>query len=192
MSKSSFTERLTLGRTGDAGALADLFARWRPLLRLQAHRLLGADLAARVDPSDVVQEACTQAFRDLGRFRGQTEGEWVAWLRRIVAGQAAKTRRRHHAGKRAAGWDSPLTGAETVAQGASPLDEAMDREHAARLAAAVEALPEAMRDVVVRRVFYQEPFDVVARAVGRSPGAARVLWTRALRCLRETLAPPTP
>jgi hypothetical protein len=45
-----------------------------------------------------------------------------------------------------------------------------------------------MREVIVRRVFYQEPFDVVARAMDRSPGAARVLWTRAIRHLRQTLA----
>src|SRR5262249_7399783 len=76
MSKS-FTERLSLGRTGDPAALAELFARWRPLLYLQARRLLGSEFSARVDPSDVVQDACTQAFQNLAQFRGQSEAEWV-------------------------------------------------------------------------------------------------------------------
>ena len=51
-----------------------------PLNRFQDRRL-----APRVDPSDVVQEALTQAYRDLGRFRGGTEAEGLAWLRALVA-----------------------------------------------------------------------------------------------------------
>ena len=183
----SFAERLTLGRDGDPAALEDLFNRWRPLLRLQARKLLGGDLSARVDPSDVVQEAFQQTFESLGQFCGRIEGEWVAWLCRIVAGQAAKTRRHHMADKRDAACDQllPSSGAADGAPG--PESELLDREQAVRLAAAIEELSEPMRDVVLRRVFSQESFDVVARAMNRSPGSARVLWTRAIRCLRDKL-----
>ena len=96
----SFAERLARGRAGDRIALEELFVPWRPLLRLQAHQLLGSELCARIDPSDVVQEAWTQAFAGLDQFRGGSEGEWVNWLRALVAGQAANVRRFHHAGKR--------------------------------------------------------------------------------------------
>ena len=82
----SFAERLVLARSGEQVALEELFTRWQPLLRLQARMLLGAELAARVDPADIVQEALAQAFENLDSFRGQTEGEWVAWVRRILAG----------------------------------------------------------------------------------------------------------
>jgi RNA polymerase sigma-70 factor (ECF subfamily) len=184
----SFSEQLTLGRTGDAAALEGLFERWRPLLRLQARRLLGAELSARVDPSDVVQEALAQAFQDLDQFRGQTEGEWVAWLRQVVTGQAAKMRRHHLAEKRDARGDRALPPAGTPDSGHGPLTQSLDREQAAHLAAAIEGLPGPMREVILRRVFHQEPFETVAQALGRSPGAARVLWTRALRLLREKLA----
>ncbi|HJT76223.1 MAG TPA: hypothetical protein VJ739_03400, partial [Gemmataceae bacterium] len=77
-----FADRLERGRAGDPAALDELFARWRPLLALQARRLLGADVAARADPADVVQEALAQAYTDLAQFRGRSEGEWVEWLRR--------------------------------------------------------------------------------------------------------------
>jgi RNA polymerase sigma-70 factor (ECF subfamily) len=183
----SFEQRLTLGREGNPAALENLFARWRPLLRLQARKLLGADVSARVDPSDVVQEAFAQAFQTLNQFRGQSEGEWVAWLRRIVAGQAAKARRHHHADKRDAHCDQALPDFGGIDDGAGPISRLLNQEQAARLAAAIEALPEPMREVILRRVFHQEPFDVVARAMQRTPGAARVLWTRALRTLREML-----
>jgi RNA polymerase sigma-70 factor (ECF subfamily) len=183
----SFSEQLTRGRAGDTAALDVLLERWRPLLWLQARRRLGSDLSARVDPADVVQEAVTQAWQDLARFRGRSEGEWVAWLRTIVAGQAAKVRRHHQADKRDGGREEALPEAGPADHSAGPVTRVLQHEQAAQLARAVEGLPEPMREVVLRRVFHQEPFDVVARAVNRSPGATRVLWTRAIRLLRERL-----
>jgi RNA polymerase sigma-70 factor (ECF subfamily) len=185
----SFADRLARSRSGDRAAAEDLFGRWRPLLRLQARRLLGPDLAARIDPSDVVQESLARAFDTLAQFRGGTEAEWVGWLRAVVAGEAAKARRHHAADKRDARRDAPLP---DTAQwdGPDPAGRLLDAEQAARLAAAVEALPEAMREVVVRRVFDRADFEAVARETGRSPGAARVLWTRAVRRLREALDNP--
>jgi RNA polymerase sigma-70 factor (ECF subfamily) len=187
----SFADRLARGRAGDRGALDELFSPWRPLLKLQAGQLLGAELAARVDPSDVVQEALTQAYASLAQFRGQTEAEWVGWLRTIVAGQAANTQRFHQAAKRDTGRDDPLPVTDQGGPALAPLGQAILREEDARLAAAIQALPANMRDVVVRRVFHQQPFEAVARALGCSPGAARVLWTRSLRRLRELLGPAT-
>src|SRR2546422_9542155 len=96
----SFTDRLERGRSGDRSALDELFAPWWALLRLQADQLLGAELAVRVDPSDVVQEAYQQACLHLDQFQGQTQGEWINWLRAIVAAQAANLRRHHQAEKR--------------------------------------------------------------------------------------------
>jgi RNA polymerase sigma-70 factor (ECF subfamily) len=133
-----------------------------------------------------------QAFADLDQFRGGSAGEWLTWLRTLVAGQAANLHRFHHAGKRSPGredaWPAEYLAAE---QAPGPAAEAVLHEEDARLAAALEALPEDMRAVVVGRVFQREPFEAVARALGRSPGATRVLWTRAVRRLRLMLADPS-
>jgi RNA polymerase sigma-70 factor (ECF subfamily) len=183
-----FADRLERGRAGDPAALEALFAPWRPLLRLQADRVLGAELAARLDPSDVVQEALSLAYTQLDDFRGGCEGEWVNWLRSIVAGQAANARRFHTADKRTPDRE----GGDVLAcarDGPTPSEQAQIREEDGRLAAALAQLPEAMRQVIVRRVFHLEPFEAVARALGRSPGATRVLWTRALRRLQQLLEP---
>jgi RNA polymerase sigma-70 factor (ECF subfamily) len=187
----SFADRLARGRAGDPAALEELFAPWRPLLRLQAGQLLGAELSARVDASDVVQEAWRQAFADLDQFRGGSAGEWLNWLRTLVAGQAANLRRFHHAGKRSPDREDAWPAEHPAEQAPGPAVEAVLHEEDARLAAALEALPDDMRAVVVGRVFQREPFEVVARALGRSPGAARVLWTRAVRRLRQMLADPS-
>jgi RNA polymerase sigma-70 factor (ECF subfamily) len=184
----AFTDQLALSRSGDRTALEGMFAPWRPLLRLQARRLLGAELCARVDPSDVVQEALTQAFQDLDQFRGGTEQEWLAWPRVIVAGHAAKARRHHAAEKRAVDREGPLPPDLPGGSSSDPAACAINHEEAARLAAAIETLPEDMRQILLLRLVDQEPFDRAGPLLGRSPGAARVLWTRALRRLRQTLA----
>jgi RNA polymerase sigma-70 factor (ECF subfamily) len=182
----SFDECLSRCRDGDRVALNDLFDRWRPLLRLQARRLLGPDLAARIDSSDVVQESFVQAFANLPDFRGHTEAQWLAWLRRIVAGQAAKARRHHRAGRRNPQREEARD-SSAAAPGRSPSSAVLNEEEAARLAAAVEDLPRMMREVVLRRVFDGERFEEIAAALGCSIGAARVTWTRALRRLRQVL-----
>jgi RNA polymerase sigma-70 factor (ECF subfamily) len=181
-----FADRLDRARQGDQQALHDLFARWRPLLRLQADQLLGRELSARVDPSDVVQQVWAQAYASLDQFRGGSEGEWVNWLRRLVAGHAANLRRTHLAELRTVSREAGA--ALPPDPGPGPETMAMLNEQDARIAAALEQLPTDMRAVVVGRVFRGEPFDILARSLGRSSGSARVLWTRALRRLRQLLS----
>jgi RNA polymerase sigma-70 factor (ECF subfamily) len=183
----TFAERLARGRAGDRAALDELFQPWRPLLRLQADQLLGPELSARVEPSDVVQEACAYAFAHLDQFRGGSEGEWVNWLRTVLAGQAANIRRHHHTGKRSPVWESAQPVESLPAAASDPENALLLAEQDAQLAAALEALPADMRAVVVLRVFHRDSFEEVAGKLGRSPAATRVLWTRALRRLRQLL-----
>jgi RNA polymerase sigma-70 factor (ECF subfamily) len=48
-------------------------------------------------------------------------------------------------------------------------------------------LPEDFREVIVLRNLEGLPHEAVARRMGRSPGAVRMLWVRALARLREEL-----
>jgi RNA polymerase sigma-70 factor (ECF subfamily) len=187
----SFTDYLTLARTGDQNAVGELLERWRPLLRLQAHVLLRSELARVVDPSDIVQETFMQAVHDLGRFRGRTEGEWVAWLRTIAAGHVSKAIRFHRAAKRNPARQISVTETYPAASTSDPAKRIVDQERAARLTVAIEALPDAMREVIVRRTLEREPFEQMAHSLGRSTGAVRVLWTRAIRRLRDSLESET-
>ena len=38
----------------------------------------------RIDASDIVQQTLLEAHRGLGKFTGESEGEWLAWLRQIL------------------------------------------------------------------------------------------------------------
>jgi RNA polymerase sigma-70 factor (ECF subfamily) len=67
----------------------------------------------------------------------------------------------------------------------SPSSLAVRRERAVLLADALEKLPADYRQVFVLRNIEHIPFNEIAVRMGRSPGAARVLWTRAMRRLSE-------
>jgi RNA polymerase sigma-70 factor (ECF subfamily) len=185
-----FSETILQARQGDRQALERLLSRWRPLLRLDAQRLVGSGFSSRADSSDVVQDALAQACRDAGSFRGHTEGEWVQWLRRILAFQAAKFRRRHLAAKRDVNREGAWFSEESVGCSEDPLQELIVRDQIARLSAALDRLSENMREVVVRRIFERQSFEEVAAALGCTSSTARVTWTRAIRKLRDLIREP--
>ena len=59
--------------------------RFRDYLRLLARLQLGTSPTGRVDPSDIVQQTLMEAFEKRDQFRGNTQAEQAAWLRRILA-----------------------------------------------------------------------------------------------------------
>src|SRR2546423_1074900 len=63
--------------------------RYRPLLKLQVRQLeLDPRLQRRFDSSDLVQDALFEAISNLDQYRGRTEEERVAWLRKICRNKA--------------------------------------------------------------------------------------------------------
>src|SRR5438034_603204 len=75
------------GRRDSLGALLELY---RNYLHLLARTQIDLHLQGRADASDLVQETFLDACRDFGQFRGQTEVELVAWLRKILVYNLAR------------------------------------------------------------------------------------------------------
>ena len=65
--------------------LGQLLELYRNYLRLLARVEIGRRLQAKVDASDLVQEAMLEAHKNFTSFRGASEAEFVAWLRQIMA-----------------------------------------------------------------------------------------------------------
>src|SRR5271168_2024112 len=74
--------------------------RQRDYLLLLARLQLNPRLRSKLDPSDVVQQTLLQAQEKLGQYRGQTEAELAAWLRKILVNVLADALRTFGAAKR--------------------------------------------------------------------------------------------
>ena len=108
--KSTIFSTLIEGaRQGDAECRDRLFALCRSYLGFVARSQVETWLRRKVDASDLVQETMLEAYRDFERFEGRTEQEWLAWLRKILAHNAADFVRRYRGtAKRAAGREVPF------------------------------------------------------------------------------------
>jgi DNA-directed RNA polymerase specialized sigma24 family protein len=62
---------------------------YRDYLHLLARLRLAPWLQGKLDASDVVQDALLKAHQHREQFRGQSEEEWIAFLRRILANRVA-------------------------------------------------------------------------------------------------------
>src|SRR5262245_53722439 len=81
---------------------------YRDYLALLVRLQLGSRLRAKLDASDIVQQAILHAHERVAQFRGGTEGEWLAWLRAILANALAAVARRFDAQARDLGRERSL------------------------------------------------------------------------------------
>jgi RNA polymerase sigma-70 factor (ECF subfamily) len=184
---------LARARGGDGAARGRLLDLYRNYLRLLARTQIDAELRVRLDPSDLVQETLLEAHRDFERFTGASEGELLAWLRRILVRNLVDEAKRFRTRKRGAGRQQSLEelldrssadfDRKLAAGTSTPSAQAARREQAVILADALARLPADYREVIILRNLEQLPFEEIARRLGRSSGAARMLWARALEKL---------
>jgi RNA polymerase sigma-70 factor (ECF subfamily) len=141
------------------------------------------------------------AARDLPQFRGETEAEFVAWLRAILANTgAAMVRRFRGTQSRNVGreWrfeqqldrSSVALGRLAAAPDVSPSRIASRREAAVVLADALARLPNEYRDVLVLYHLEGLSLEDVAARMGRSVPSVRGLRTRAVLKLRTLMKEP--
>ncbi len=179
-------------------ALDRLLESYRSYLLLLARMGLDAALQRKADPSDLVQETLLKAHQGFRQFRGRTEPELAAWLRQILARTLVDLARsfreaeaRQLARERSLegllDQSSQAMGRLLAAEGNSPSASAERRELGVVLAAALEELSADHREVIVLRSLEERDWEDVARHMGRSPGAVRLLWTRALKQLRPLI-----
>jgi len=191
-------ELLSLARDGDGAALGSLLGIYRRYLSVLARTQISRRLQGKADASDLVQETLLEAHRHFRDFRGTSEGEFIAWLRSILAGLIANhvrrylgTKRRDARLERALATElsdaSGVLGAELAADVSSPSEQAVNHEASVQLAGALEMLPDHYREVIMLRHLEGLPFAQVAERMGRSVESVEKLWVRALARLRQTL-----
>ena len=171
--------------------------RYRAYLRLLAQLNLDPRLRAKLDASDIVQQTMLQAHQAREQFRGNTDAERIAWLRRIL------TRNLEHATldlcrdkrdvQRECSLDAAVDASSSrleawlAADQSSPSQHVMREEQVVRLANALATLPDAQREALVLHYCEGLPLAEVAGRMGRTTASVAGLLKRGLKRLRELL-----
>ena len=186
---------------GDRGALAELFERHRGRLEQMVRLRLDRRLQGRLDPADVLQDACLDVARRFKEYAADPALPFFLWIR-FLTGQRLVDLHRHHLGAkmRDAGREValgqghvPQASSESLAELllgrlTSPSRAAVRAEAQARVQEALSAMDPVDREVLVLRHFEMLSNEETAQVLGLKPSAASNRHMRALKRLKEIMA----
>lgn len=170
---------LTAARSGRRGARERLYAALAP--RVAAYlRTQQVD-----DVAGITNDVFLAVFRGLDRFSG-TPAQFRSWVFAIAHAMAIDERRYRSRRRRTASV-VPLT--EVADRPAGDVEEdALGPLGAAEVARLLAGLTADQRAVLLLRVVADLSVEETAAALGKAPGAVRVLQHRAIAALRRSLA----
>ena len=184
---------------GDEAARHLLLTRHRDRLKRMVAVHLDRRLAARVDPSDIVQEALLDAHRDLSDYLRRRPLPLYPWLRQLAWERLLKWHRAHiRVQKRSVGREehrdlalpeesAVLLAHRLIAAGTSPSRRLIRDELRQRVRAALGTMAPRDREVLVMRHLEEMTAAEIAAALGITERAAKARHTRALERLRGLL-----
>jgi RNA polymerase sigma-70 factor (ECF subfamily) len=172
---------------------------YRRYLEVLARVHLDVRLRGKLDPADVAQQALVRACVAWPQLRHREPAAVAAWLRKILARTLADAVKHYDRDKRAVGRERSLEAdldrsasglaGWLAADQTSPSGAAARNEELLRLADALAALPEPMREVVVLKHLRGYTLAQIGEQIGRSVPAVASLLRRGLEELRHRLAP---
>jgi len=200
---SSVQQFLDQAKAGNADAVDQLLARHREPIRRMIDLRLDPAIAQRLDASDVVQEVLIEANRRLQDYLKAPSMPFHLWLRHIAKDHIIDAHRRHHqAQKRGVNREQPMhrpawadrssldLAAQLLDQDLTPASAAIQQEMQRRLREAIAQLDEDDREVILMRHYEMLANQEVASSLGLTEAAASMRYLRAVRKLRDLLAPP--
>jgi RNA polymerase sigma-70 factor (ECF subfamily) len=195
------TERL-LERVaaGDHAARDQLLQRHRRRLGRMVAVRFDPRLAARVDPSDVVQETLAEAAANLDRYLRERPLPFYPWLRQLAQRRLIDVHRRHVQALRRSvtrevgPMELPDHSAQALTdrlfgRASSPSAGLRRQERRDRVRAALAALTAPDQEVLVLRILEALPTRETAAVLGISEVAVRSRQVRALDRLKVLLGP---
>jgi RNA polymerase sigma-70 factor (ECF subfamily) len=192
---------LERARAGDPDARNAIFARHRARLCRMVEMRLDKRLQARIDASDVIQDAYLEVMTRLDAYLRDPKLPLFLWLR-LVVGERLIRLHRHHLGTqmRDAGLEvslyrgalpaasSAALAAQLLGRHTSPTQAAVRAERLLRLQEALNSLDPVDREVLSLRHFEELNRAETAQVLGIGESAAAKRHLRALRRLKDTLA----
>jgi RNA polymerase sigma-70 factor (ECF subfamily) len=137
------------------------------------------------DASDLTQDVFLRAFRGLQSFRGQSSV--ATWLYRIAVNVCL-----NRVGAKKPPMESIEVRQHVDTHHEPPPERLLRAERSARVRAAVAALPDKQRTVLVLRVYHELSHQQIAEIVGTSVGAVKANVFHALQNLKKRLASEQP
>jgi RNA polymerase sigma-70 factor, ECF subfamily len=188
-------------RAGDRDALNAIFTRHRDRLRRMVALRLDWRLQARIDASDVIQDAYVEVATRLEEYFRNPALPLFLWLRLVVGERLSKLHRQHlgaqmrDAGREVSLYREALPAASSAALAAqllgkhtSPSQAAVRAERVLRLQEALNTLDPMDREVLALRHFEELSRSEAAQVLGIEEAAAGKRYIRALKRLRNLLA----
>jgi RNA polymerase sigma-70 factor (ECF subfamily) len=185
---------------GDAETWQRLVDRHHRRLRRMISLRLDVRLAGRVDPSDVLQEAYLDAYKQLPDYVREPKIPFFLWLRLVAGSRLARTHRFHLGAQQRTPvrevslQRGPVPGASSAALAAHlmgaatrPSEAAVRAELRLRLQEALNTMEEIDREVLALRHFEQLTSREVAQELDITEAAAGKRYLRALARLKEIL-----
>ncbi len=204
MSKESDTEDVLSERmcAGEQHALGELFNANRQRLRRMIQLRLDRRLQGRIDASDVLQDAFIDASRRLKEYAAHPAIPPFIWLR-LLAVQRLHTLHRlqlgvkaRDAGREVSLHSGPLPAADSRSLAAqllgwltTPSRAVLRAEIQIKIQEALNAMDPIDREILALRHFEELSNQEAAAVLGLHKAAASNRYVRALRRLKELLAP---
>src|SRR5438094_780033 len=178
-------------QAGDREALNTLLARYRDRLRRMVEMRLDTRLQARLDASDVVQEAYVEVAQRLDEYLRDPQLPLFLWLR-LVVGERLMKLHRHHLGtqmrdasREVSLYRGALPAASSAALAAqllgkhtSPTQAAVRAERLLRLQEALNTLDAMDREILALRHFEELTSAEAAQALDIEEEAAAKRYVR--------------
>lgn len=158
-------------KAGDLDAFEVLLRRHETAVYRVALRMLDST----ADAQDAAQEAFVQAWRSIGRFRG--DSAFSTWMYRIVTNRCLNTL--------AAGRAEQPLPAHPVSSFGDPAKTVEDRDRMRALSDGIRALPNEQRAALVLREFQGLSYEEVADVLEISLAAVKGRIHRGRRTLTE-------
>jgi RNA polymerase sigma-70 factor (ECF subfamily) len=136
------------------------------------------------DAEDLTEQAFLQAYRHFDRAQRESDGRSLRpWLIRIVQNLAY-----NHYRDRARKPQASIDLVEPIAAPVGTERSAEDREELGQIMRLIRELPDERREALIMRFALGMDNSEIARAMGRSNGATKVLLHRAVKQLEEMVA----
>ena len=183
--RDRYSKLIEAARNGSAEALNELLGAVYGYLKFVAAQERSKKYSAQCGLSDLVQKGAVDILKGFPSFRGNCTGEFLGWVRAIIRHNASDEQLRHRRHAEKAG----LIGHNGLAAPSAdnPLVQAIQRESAADVKAALARLPEHYAEVLRLKTWEGKTCAQIGHQMERSEDAVRKVWCRALVCLRKEL-----